>query len=48
MILASHSADIIDRLCNKVLWLSHGSVVEFGPTQEVLQKYVETTGNARF
>jgi len=43
MLLASHSPEIITRLCNKVLWLSHGRVVEFGPTAEVLAKYMQTT-----
>jgi len=46
MILASHSPEIITRLCNKVLWLSHGNMVAFGPTEEVLARYLETTNDA--
>lgn len=46
LIIASHAPEIITRLCNKVLWLSHGRMVEFGPTEEVLAKYLQTTNDA--
>jgi ABC-type polysaccharide/polyol phosphate transport system ATPase subunit len=31
MVIASHSRDLIQRLCNKVAVLEHGRVVDFGP-----------------
>ncbi len=46
LIIASHSPEIITRLCNKALWLSHGTMVEFGPAEEVLAKYLNTMNDA--
>lgn len=39
LILASHSRDLIERLCNKVLWLEHGQVKMFGSVEEVCNSY---------
>ncbi|MFV3074452.1 ABC transporter ATP-binding protein [Niveispirillum fermenti] len=36
MVIASHSRDLIERLCNKVAVLEHGRVVEFGPVTPAL------------
>jgi ABC-2 type transport system ATP-binding protein/lipopolysaccharide transport system ATP-binding protein len=30
-VIASHSRDLIQRLCNKVAVLEHGQVVDYGP-----------------
>jgi ABC-type polysaccharide/polyol phosphate transport system ATPase subunit len=38
--LASHDLAIIKKICNKVLWLDHGIVKQFGPTNAVLEEYV--------
>ena len=43
MVLASHSAELIRRLCNKVIWLEAGEVRAAGDTQTVLQRYGEET-----
>lgn len=43
LVLASHSQEHIRRLCNKVLWLDHGRLRLFGPVDEVLAAYGETT-----
>jgi len=40
MVIATHTNDIIRRLCNKVLWLEHGLLKGFGETNEVLDKYL--------
>ena len=29
----------IRRMCNKVLWMDHGRVRAFGPTEEVVSAY---------
>lgn len=40
IIIVSHDIAVIERLCNKVLWLSNGEKKEFGKTMEICQKYV--------
>lgn len=42
IVLASHSADILARLCNKALWLDAGRVRAMGSLGEVLAKYQES------
>jgi ABC-type polysaccharide/polyol phosphate transport system ATPase subunit len=37
--LASHDMTILERICNKVLWLDHGTIKQFGPAEEVLEAY---------
>jgi ABC-type polysaccharide/polyol phosphate transport system ATPase subunit len=37
--LASHDATIIEKICNKVLWLDHGLVKQFGLPGTVLTAY---------
>jgi ABC-2 type transport system ATP-binding protein/lipopolysaccharide transport system ATP-binding protein len=39
MVIASHSNDLIRRVCNKVIHLEKGQVVKEGPTEEVLAEY---------
>jgi ABC-type polysaccharide/polyol phosphate transport system ATPase subunit len=39
MVLASHTADLISRTCNKAVLLEHGKVVSFGQVEEVLAVY---------
>lgn len=39
LIFASHSRDMLERLCNKALWLEGGKVKEFGEVQPILEKY---------
>ena len=38
-ILVSHSIEQIRSLCNKVLWLDKGTMVEFGEAEEICDKY---------
>lgn len=45
VILVSHSIDQIERMCNKVCWLSHGKVVMDGMAAEVCQAYRQTTNH---
>jgi ABC-type polysaccharide/polyol phosphate transport system ATPase subunit len=37
--LASHDMTIIESICNKVLWLDHGVIKQFGPPDAVLEEY---------
>lgn len=37
--LASHSRELINKVCNRVIWLEHGQVKMDGPVEEVLPVY---------
>lgn len=39
ILLVSHDISMIERLCNKVLWLDHGEMKKLGKTAEVCEKY---------
>jgi len=39
MVVASHVEAVLQRLCNKLLWLDRGGVVRMGPVDEVLEEY---------
>lgn len=39
LVIASHSRDLIEKLCNRVIWLEHGKVIVDGTPCEVLPKY---------
>jgi homopolymeric O-antigen transport system ATP-binding protein len=39
LFVASHSSAIIEELCNKAMWLHQGSLIAFGPVEEVLAAY---------
>ena len=39
IVFASHSEDLVRRMCNKALWLHAGEARAFGATQEVLTLY---------
>jgi ABC-type polysaccharide/polyol phosphate transport system ATPase subunit len=43
LILATHDAEIMRALCNRVVWLDHGEVREVGPLEEVMSHYRATT-----
>ena len=44
--LASHDLNTIQNVCNKVIWLEHGTIKEFGPPERVVQAYQSVYGNA--
>ena len=44
--LASHDMTVIQRICNKVVWLEHGTIKQFGPPEDVVQAYESVYGNA--
>ena len=39
LVIASHSKALIEKTCNRVLWLEHGLVKRLGNTQEVVEAY---------
>jgi ABC-type polysaccharide/polyol phosphate transport system ATPase subunit len=39
IVLASHSLDLVAKLCQKALWLDHGRVVAIGAAQAVVAAY---------
>lgn len=39
LVMASHSEDLITRLCNKVLLLEHGKIKAYGKVREVFNMY---------
>jgi lipopolysaccharide transport system ATP-binding protein len=40
ILFVSHNMDAISRLCKKTILLDHGTVIHYGPTQEVIEKYL--------
>ncbi|MBK4723120.1 ABC transporter ATP-binding protein [Azospirillum sp. YIM DDC1] len=45
MVVASHVESVLQRLCNKLLWLERGSIVRIGPVDEVLAAYHNHTSH---
>jgi lipopolysaccharide transport system ATP-binding protein len=45
LVLASHSRELIEGLCNKVLWLDHGQVKMFGSVDHVCDAYFGKRGD---
>lgn len=41
VIIVSHEAKTIRDLCDKVLWINDGEVMQYGPTEEVMAAYDE-------
>src|SRR5262249_11772852 len=42
LVLASHSADLVKRTCNKAAWMSDGRILAIGAVEEVLADYDRT------
>jgi ABC-type polysaccharide/polyol phosphate transport system ATPase subunit len=43
--LASHDMQLVQDICNKVMWLEHGVVKQFGPADKVAAAYVEASSD---
>ena len=39
LVIASHSRQLIERVCNRAIWLDHGSLRMDGNVKEVCQAY---------
>jgi ABC-type polysaccharide/polyol phosphate transport system ATPase subunit len=42
VIIVSHSLGTIDSMCKNALWLDRGRMMAIGPTQEVIEKYIQS------
>jgi ABC-type polysaccharide/polyol phosphate transport system ATPase subunit len=42
--LVSHNLDVINKYCNKALFLKYGEQVAFGDTKIVINKYLSSIG----
>ena len=42
VLFVSHNLNIIQRLCNQTLLLDRGVLVDFAPTQAIIQRYIDT------
>lgn len=40
LVFVSHQPNLIEQLCNRVIWVDHGQVLMDGKTNEVLQAYL--------
>lgn len=40
VIFVSHDIEQIRRFCNKILWLDHGKIKQFGETEKVIKDYL--------
>ncbi|XQE68477.1 ABC transporter ATP-binding protein [Pseudomonas sp. P3C3] len=40
MVFVSHQPDLIKRLCNRVIWLDHGKIIEDGEPEIVIDHYL--------
>lgn len=45
LVFVSHQSELIRRMCDRVIWLDHGSILEDGPVETVLNNYLKTSGN---
>ena len=39
VVIVSHSIPMLEKLCDKVLWLHEGKMIKIGPAKEVLDEY---------
>lgn len=44
MVIVSHSTEQIQRLCDRVIWLANGQVIEDGPAEHILPQYTKLMG----
>ena len=45
VVIVSHSLDTIKNLCDEVLWLHEGKIIEQGKPEKVIEKYAEFMAN---
>ena len=41
VVIVSHSLSTIEELCDEVLWLNDGEVIEQGDPEKILPRYME-------
>ena len=45
IVIATHYLDFLQKTCERVIWLKNGRIVEDGPAEKVIKKYIEENGN---
>jgi len=48
ILFVSHNMPAVQRFCSKVLHLEHGQVVDYGPTSEVVARYLQINQSERY
>lgn len=43
IIMASHDPGLLERLCNRALWIDYGRIVQEGPVKDVIAAYLKAT-----
>jgi len=46
VVLVSHGLKTVASLCDRSMWIDHGTVQLIGPTDEVIEEYLQRTGAA--
>ena len=41
VIIVSHSIETLEKLCDRVIWMNDGLIMEIGETVEVLERYTQ-------
>jgi lipopolysaccharide transport system ATP-binding protein len=44
LVLASHTRDLVEKTCNRLVWLEHGRIKEVGTVSEIAPKYFGQKG----
>jgi ABC-type polysaccharide/polyol phosphate transport system ATPase subunit len=44
--IASHNMTMVQEICNKVVWLEHGTIRQMGPSEVVCEAYRKASSNA--
>ena len=44
LLLVSHDLDLVQRFCDRAVYLNHGRVQAYGPTGAVVRQYLDTIG----
>jgi lipopolysaccharide transport system ATP-binding protein len=39
LVIASHTRELLEETCSKIVWLEHGLIRKVGPTLEILPEY---------
>jgi lipopolysaccharide transport system ATP-binding protein len=47
LVIASHSRDMIEKICTRVIWLEHGQVKMDGPAKQVTEAYKEVSAKVQ-
>ena len=47
LLFVSHDSGLVARLCERALWLEHGTMRALGPAQEVSARYLQSRSKAR-